>query len=320
MKTAYLINCHKNMDHVARLAHRLHSENSHIFIHVDKKVPLEMYENLQFLTRDLKHCHISKTRINGRLDDRSLVDIVFALISDAKQIAQQNSVHYSYYSNMSGQDYPIKPLSVIEEKLETNYPAIYMHYRDTTSASWVAKKFNRNKALIRYRDWALKCKVNIIRKFLQGLGVFLRQILKLFGQTASQRIIKNGWKYYQGSAWWVFPDYVIDAIEKEYDSQTKFSTIMIDESTTPEETYFQSMVMHLFYSDLAKTNNLKTEIQNHKTYVDFGPPSNRPQTCHPYILTMNDYERLCQSDCWYARKFDDAVDSDIINKIDATLL
>ena len=148
----------------------------------------------------------------------------------------------------------------------------------------------------------------------------MRKILKLFGQTASQRIIKNSWKYYQGDAWWVFPDYVIDAIEKEYVSQTKFSTIMIDESTTPEETYFQSMVMHLFYSDPEKAKNRDAEIQKNRMYTDFGPPSNRPQVCHPYILTMEDYERLCQSDCWYARKFDEAVDSDILHKIDATLI
>lgn len=320
MKTAYLINCHKNMKYVARLAHRLHSENSHIFIHVDKKVPPEMYKELQSLTCDLKYCYISRSRINGKLDNRSLVDIVFALISDAKQIARQNSFHYSYYANMSGQDYPIKSLSFIEEKLETNYPAIYMEYRGATDASFVSRKFNRNKALIRYRDWTLKCNVKVIRKLLQCFGAFMRQILKLFGQTAGQRIARNGWKYYQGSAWWIFPDCVIDAIEKEYYAQTKFSSIMIDESTTPEETYFQSMVMHLFYSEFATTYNPKITIQNLMTYVDFGPLSGRPQTCPPYIITMDDYSRLCQSECLYARKFDDTVCSEIIIRIEDTLL
>lgn len=320
MKIACLINCHKNMKHVARLAHRLHSENTHIFIHVDKKVPQHEYEELHMLTGDLAHCHISKTRINGKLDNRSLVDIVFALVSDAKQIAKANSFQYSYYSNMSGQDYPIKPLEFIEKKLEANYPAIHMEYRDAASASLVGRKFNRNKALIRYRDWVLERKNMVIRKLLQAFGVFMRKILRLFGQTASQRIIRNGWKYYQGSAWWVFPDYVIDAIEKEYHSQTEFSTIMIDESTTPEETYFQSMVMHLFYSDFAIKNIAKPKILDLKTHADFGPLSNRPQTHHPYILTMADYERLCQSECWYARKFDDSVDAQITNKIDETLL
>lgn len=275
---------------------------------------------MQLLTKDLQYCYISKTRINGKLDDRSLVDIVFALVKDAKQIAKQNSFAYSYYANMSGQDYPIKPLHFIEETLEKNYPVVYMHHRDTAEAAWVANKFNRNKALIRYRDWALKCKIGIVRKGLQGFGVLLRKILKLFGQTASQRVIKNGWKYYQGSAWWVFPDYVVTAIEKEYYGKTKFSNIMIDESTTPEETYFQSLVMHLFRDHCTETNALVAEIQNNKTYTDFGPPSNRPQVCHPYILTMNDYERLCECDYWYARKFDGSVDADIINKIDETLL
>ena len=75
MKTAYLINCHKDMQVVARLAHRIHSENSHIFIHVDVKVAKEEYEELHSATNDLKHCFISTVRLNGKLDDRSLVDI-----------------------------------------------------------------------------------------------------------------------------------------------------------------------------------------------------------------------------------------------------
>ncbi len=320
MKTAYLINCHKNIKHVSRLAHRIHSENNHIFIHVDKKASPEVYESLLSYTSDLKNCYISEKRINGKLDDRSLVDIVMTLISDAKQVAERNSIHYSYFVNMSGQDYLIKPINYIESNLENNYPDIYMHYRDAESADCVERKFNRNKALIRYRNLILKCKIKIIRKPLQALGVLMRRILKLLGQTAGQRIIKKGWKYYQGSAWWIFPDCVIDAIEKIYYSPTEFSSIMIDESTTPEETYFQSVVMHLFFSDNQKTNTQKMNIQNLKTYVDFGDLSNRPIVHHPYIITMDDYDKLLQSDCWFARKFDESVDPHIIDKIDNTIL
>jgi hypothetical protein len=118
MKTAYLINCHKNIDHVSRLAHRLHSEDSHIFIHIDKKVSQEIYNSLCLSVADLKYCYVSESRINGKLDDRSLVDIVMTLIADSKKIAQMNNIHYSYYSNMSGQDYLIKPMKTVEELLE----------------------------------------------------------------------------------------------------------------------------------------------------------------------------------------------------------
>lgn len=319
MKTAYLINCHKNMKHVSRLVHRLHSEDSHIFIHVDKKVPEDIFKSLFSYTSDLKYCYISEIRMDGKLDDRSLVDIVMVLISNAKKVAQQNSIHYSYFVNMSGQDYPIKPIKYIEEKLEKNYPDLYMLCRDTASASWVANKFNRNKALIRYRNWALKCRIGVVRKALQLVGVLARQVLKLFGKTAGQRIIQNGWKYYQGSAWWVLPDCVLDSIEQEYYSPSEFATIMIDESTTPEETYFQSMTMHLFYSDAQETNK-KMKIQNLMTYVDFGDLSDRPVVCHPYTITMDDYDHLLKSECWFARKFDDSVDPDIIEIIDETLL
>lgn len=320
MKTAYLINGHKNMQHIARLAHRLHSEDSHIFIHVDKKVPNNIYNSLFSYTSDLKYCYISNFRIDGKLDDRSLVDIVMTLISDAKKVEKTHSIHYSYFVNMSGQDYPIKTVKHIENELENNYPTLYMLCRDTSTAKWVANKFNRNKALIRYRNWTLQCNNTILRKLLQSIGVLLRQVVKLFGKTASQRIIKKGWKYYQGSAWWVLPDYIIDSIEKEYYSPSEFAKIMIDESTTPEETYFQSMIMYLFCSNTQKSYNRKIIIKNLMTYVDFGDLTNRPVVCHPYIITIKDFDNLSNSECWFARKFDDTIDSRILDKIDETLL
>lgn len=308
------------MKQVSRLAHSLHSEDNHVFIHVDKKVPDDIIKNLFSYTRDLKNCYISTSRIDGKLDDRSLVDIVMVLISDAKAIEKIKSIHYSYYINMSGQDYPIKPVKYITNELEANYPALYMLYRDASSAKWVAHKFNRNKTLIRYRNWSIKHNNRIIRKILQAIGVILRQIIKLFGKTASQRISKNGWKYYQGSAWWVLPDYIINSIEKEYYSPSEFAKIMIDESTTPEETYFQSMVMHLFCFNAQEKHDQNLKINGLKTYVDFGDLSNKPVVCHPYVLTINDYDDLLKSDCWFARKFDETIDHKIIDKIDETIL
>ena len=320
MKIAYLINCHKNIKHVARLAHRLHSENNHIYIHVDKKVSEEIYKSLFSYTSDLEYCFISEMRIDGKLDDRSLVDIVMHLISFAKNVAQQKSIHYSYYANMSGQDYPIKPMQYIHNKLKISYPAVFMLCRDSSQAACVSRKFNRNKALIRYRNWTLKRKITVVRKALQALGIIARKILKFFGKTAAQRIVKKGWNYYQGSAWWILSDIVIDSIEKEYNSPNEFSRIMIDESTTPEETYFQSLIMHNLLSEEHPLNNQEIKLLDFKTYVDFGNLSNRPIVHHPYILTINDYTSLLESDCWFARKFDDTIDSSIIDKIDKYLL
>lgn len=320
MKTAYLINCHKDMLSVSRLAHRLHTENSHIFIHVDKKVSRDIYESLISDVSDLENCYVSSVRIDGKLDDRSLVDINIALVSFAKLTGQQNGVHYSYFAAMSGQDYPIKPIAFVEKELESNYPDLHMDCRDSINTPWISNKFNRNKLLIQYRNLILKCKISLIRKALQGVGVLMRKLLYLSGKTALQKINKKGWKIYGGSAWWVLPDYVIDAIEKDYNSKTEFATMMLDESTTPEETFFQSMVMHLFFSDNQKNNIPKMKIQHLKTFVDFGGKSGRPVVCHPYTITTEDYDRLCSSSCWFARKFDRNVDSEIFDKIDEFLL
>lgn len=320
MKTAYLINCHKDMEFVARLAHRIHSEDSHVFIHIDEKVTKDKYEFLISATNDLKHCYVSKVRVNGKLDDRSLVDINMLLIAYAKQIGQQTGVHYSYFAALSGQDYPIKPMHLIEKELENNYPDIYLDCNDAESAAWVSKKLNRNKTLIQYRNWVLKRKIPFIRKVLQFIGVVMRKVLHLLGQSAQQRIIKKGCKIYGGSAWWILPDYIADKIEDEYKSKSELALILLDESTTPEETFFQTLIMHLLYPDDKETGKSKMIIQNCKTYVDFGLKSGRPITNHPYTITSETYDLLCSSDCWFARKFDCNVDTKIVDTIDETIL
>ena len=320
MKTAYLIICHKDAQHVSRLVHRIHSENSHVFVHVDKNASNEFYNDLCARISDLKYCKVLEERKHGVLDDRSLVDISMMLVACAKKTAQQNGFQYSYYVNMSGQDYPIRSMSFVEETLEKNYPDLYLDCKEGVAGHWVERKFERNKSLILYRNWVLKCKNDMVKKALQGLGVLLRKILKIFGQTTLQRIRKRGWKCYGGSAWWILPDCVIDAIEKEYNEKTEFASIMLDESVTPEETFFQSMAMHLFYPEGVDKNHTDMKVQEFKTYVDFGFMSGRPVVCHPYVITMEAYDRLCTEDYWFARKFDSSVDAEILDKIDETLL
>ena len=320
MKTAYLIACFKDMQHVSRLAHRIHSENSHVFIHVDINTSKEDYESLCISVSDLNNCYVLEERMHGILDDRSLVDISMMLVAYAKKTAQRKGLRYSYYVNMSGQDYPIRSMAYIEKSLEENYPDVYLDCKEGINGCWVGNKFNRNKNLIVYRNWVLKHKNILIKKSLQALGVVMRRFLFLFGQTAKQRVYKKGWKCFGGSAWWILPDCVIDAIEDEYNKETEFAFMMLMESTTPEETFFQSMTMHLFFTKGLISDYPDMHLGAFKTYVDFGFMSGREIVCHPYIITMDDFKRLSTEDYWFARKFDRSVDAEILDKIDETFL
>ena len=89
----------------------------------------------------------------------------------------------------------------------------------------------------------------------------------------------------------------------------------------PEENYYQTLLMNSSFKGEIDVNSPEMVAQNCKTYAHF-LPEGRPFTGHPYILTVEDTECLIEyaKSRFFARKFDETVDSDILNWIDENLL
>jgi len=74
-----------------------------------------------------------------------------------------------------------------------------------------------------------------------------------------------------------------------------------DHAMVPDECFFQTLLMN---SPLAPTI-----AKGALTYIHWRPP-------WPGILTMADLPRILASDCLLARKFDPAVDREVLDQLD----
>lgn len=321
MKTAYLVIAHKNAEQIKRLILRLEDGEGDIFIHVDSSMDEKEYSGL-YEQCHTDRCHFVEQRMHGVLDDRSLVDITMLCIGAALTHARERNIHYDYYALLSGQDYPLKPMQWIESQLMQTYPMPYIesYFRNETGGKMAELKYNRSRMLIRYRSWVCNDIPKVLRVPFQGVGVFLRTVLRLFGGTTMQRLSKQGVIVRMGSQWWILPDKIIEPIQDAYEKKTPLSETLLTESCTPDETYFQTMCRDDALEPYFSFGGTKAEIRNNRTYTDFGGKSGRKLKGHPYVLTEADFERLKASGCWFARKFDDAVNTEIIRKIEAELL
>ena len=120
---------------------------------------------------------------------------------------------------------------------------------------------------------------------------------------------------YGGSAWWALPDVAMDYILSEYTANPPYVSALLG-TNTPEETFFQIMTMRSPVKDLVHINPADMTEQNCKTWAYFSDVG-KPFKGHPYIFTVNEYQKLIASDAWIARKFDSAVDSEILDMLDS---
>lgn len=152
---AYLVICHKNANQIIRLIERVKTNNADVFLHIDPRMKSDEFLYLSDHFDSVKGIYILPERLQGKLDDRSLVDITMSCINSARNVEREEGKHYQYFLLLSGQDYPIKPVRWIEDQLDKTYPNPFIDCTQISKSNWVGKKFNRNTALIKYRNWIL---------------------------------------------------------------------------------------------------------------------------------------------------------------------
>ena len=144
-------------------------------------------------------------------------------------------------------------------------------------------------------------------------------MLRAIKMDAYSHLQREGVGVYGGSQWWILPDVVIEFILNEYES-SKLSEYLLNNVFTPDETYVQIMTMRSPLRSKVKLNSVERVSQNSKTWAYFSD-TGKPATGHPYIFTMNEYEKIAnKKDCWFARKFDMDEDAEILDLIDRNII
>jgi hypothetical protein len=215
---AYIVSAYKNLDQLARLVERLTTEDSVVYVHVDKKTDDAEYGRLGRTLAGRPRVHLLERHIchwGGFGHVQATLKGIEALLASGSD--------FEHVVLLTGQDYPIKPLAEIERFFAKHRGTSFMAYRELPSEWWSPRG---GLDRVEYRHWRWR-------------GHHVRLPWK--------RPFPTGVRPYGGGAYWNLSracvEHVARFVESRPDVVGFFRQVDI-----PDEIFFQTVLMN---SDLA---------------------------------------------------------------------
>ena len=292
-KQAFLIMYHNDYYILERLLKQIDSKNFDIYLHVDKKVKNFDFEYTKKILKKSKIYFVK--RINVKWSAYSQIKCELILLNEATK------KHYSYYHLISGVDLLLKSSDDIYQFFKKNKGKEFVAYQNIDSVTEDQKDrikyyhiFNGNR----------RHKNKIIREL--SIKIYYK-LLSIQKKLKINRLKNNQLEIRKGANWFCITDDLANYLltKREEIAKTYKFTNCADEIFLQTITYNSKFKNKIY-------NEYSDEHQNIKRYIDW----NRGQ---PYVFSINDYEELINSECFFARKFSSQKDKDIIDKIYTTL-
>ncbi|MBD1912939.1 MULTISPECIES: beta-1,6-N-acetylglucosaminyltransferase [unclassified Leptolyngbya] len=282
MKIAFVILAHKYPEQIIRLVKALSSEGDHFFIHIDQRAT-SVFSDVEKLLGNTSHVFLMDQRDACRWGQFSIVNATLNCLRRAC-LTQEN---YDYVFLISGQDYPIRPLSEIKRFLEENRGQQFIEAFPLAEPNKWTNAGGAYQAMKRVSNWHF----------------FLRS--RPF-HVPLQRKLPNALVPYGGSQWWAltgeFVQWMINYLNTHPNVITYFKYTFI-----PDEMFFQTLVCNSPFKEAVANYSL--------TYTDWSNPNPTP----PRVLTMEDVDALKISDLLFARKFEPGRSDEVLDLIDQLL-
>jgi hypothetical protein len=281
MRVANVIIAHKNPQQLRDLIDQFSAKYYHNWLHIDSRSNLNDFKEL------LKLKNVTL------LPRRRVVWAGFSFIRvtvEAMQIIKNGNERFQYFNLMSGMDFPVKPTEEFYNHLSNAY------HTDKSEFFHIAELDENWPAQHRYEryhlnDWTIKGRY------------FTERIINYF--TPKREYFKGKLMPYGRSAWFTATDNFVDFCLKYFMENPDYLRFL-KTVWCPDELVFSSVIMGSPFRERLADNNLR--------YIDWSEGNANPKT-----LKMEDFESLVNSEKFLARKFDSAVDQEIINKLIKTV-
>jgi len=318
MKVVYLIQTHKNPEQIYRLVQTIKKSSPGSYV---------------LVSHDFTACNLDATPLRSLPD----VEVIngkggradFSIIQgylDAVDWLFSHNTEFDWLINITGQDYPTQPLPSIEKFLaETKYDG-FLKYFDILSDSednpWGVEQ-GRGRYLYQY--WhsgiyisgrslqekifrrllvILHLAINNSQPFIRFCGVFDSVMI---GVLATLTPFNEKFMCYGDSYFHTLSRKCIQYLH-DFSKQNNGLVKYYKKTCISDESFIQTVLVN---SDLFNLCN------EYKRYIDF---SNSQDSSRPRTLTVEDYSRIVQDEIHFARKFDLAQDSKILDMLDARIL
>lgn len=298
-EAVFLIAAHHHPQHLARLIARLRADWTRILVHVDRKADRNAFEQAvgdRSLFLEPRWCR------SVHWAGFSQVEATMTLLEAA--LAKEPAARA--FCLLSGVDYPVKPLLAIRDALAggrqfmTIDRAVAGH-GDTVQDHFVQDSYFGDTRWLNERS----SPVLPLARFAKRLGRFW------------PKPSMPGAACFHGCSWWAITrDAAETAIRffKEPGIRAFFQR-----TQSADEFFFQTALKHsgldFHYSDDRTTGQPAEPNVHGMHYIDWTYPAERPK-----ILRMEDVDKIRSSSALFARKFDPARSSDLLDWIDHQLL
>lgn len=303
MKLAYIILAHKNPEQLTRLIERLNTETTSFFVHIDQTTDQETYEQM---VKELSR--FSNVYWLKRYDTYwGAFRAVKATYEGIQELFNKN-LAFDYVFFLTGQDYPIKSVSYIEEYLTKNLGKEFIEYYPLPNENWKDPNFTIN--VDRVENWFINGKL-VKHDFIalpKNASLKLRVFLTLCSWLIRLNILPrkrkfpDGFQPFGGSAYWCLSRNCAEYINNFIQQNPAFINFFRFAGLT-DEVFFQTIILNSPFKEQVINDDLK--------YVVWPGPA---------ILGKNDIENLKNSSDLFARKFDSTIDAEVLDLIDQKIL
>ena len=311
-KFVYLVASHSNPAQIIRLVKILKSgsPDSLVLIHHDYS---SCYLNPTAFEQ-MSNVHIMEDYISVGWGKFSMIQMELHCINWL--IA--NSIEFEWLIFLSGQDYPIKPLTEIEEFLEkSEYDGFMDHFlakNPSGKRTDGGLKWKKAIGLRRYFYHYYKLAPAPSEKLIARLRSLSNSLINNWQPLVKLMLNKSGvylgircfsppfepqFQCYVGSQWWTLSDRCIHYIH-DFVNQNPAYVKYYQKTLIPDESFFQTILLN--HSQLRI-------LSDNKRYICWGKDT-------PVTLGVKDFDSLVNSNQHFARKFDIRVDAQVLDQLD----
>jgi hypothetical protein len=284
MKIANLIVSHKNPRQLQRLLSQYSGAEFENWVHIDSRIDLEPYRII-FQQKNVKMLRRRKVVWAGN----SFVKVVLDSFS---QILQNREV--GYISVMSGLDFPVKPVEEFYERVYKSFDTVKEEFFDICALEdWPYNQKPISDRFERYHlsDWT-------------GRGRYFTE--RIINSILPKRKFYGGKLVPYGRSAWFTASHEFCSYALDYFRNNPGYLRFLQGVWASDEFAFSSLVMNSHFKDKRGPNHLR--------FIDWSEKKASPRT-----FTIEQYDQVIGSGCYIARKFDEQVDSMILDKLEAHL-
>lgn len=303
MRHAYLIIAHSGWEQLKLLIGCLDSDNTDIYIHIDKKAVDVPVANIKSATRMSNVEILSECKVYW-----GSFELVQAELLLFKKASEKS---YDYYHLISGADLPIKPKSYIDAFFEKNSSYEFVHF-DTDERLRTDKELGRRTRLYHFlQNYRRRYRFTAANTFFTFLERCLLSIQLLLHIDRTKKYPNFQIRY--GSQWVSITDELVRYIL----SQESLVYNVFRYTNCADELFIQSLVYNSRFRNRLYDGNFDDDVHANMRLIDM---KNRGSNGNPYIWRYSDQYEIASSDCLFARKFDISKDMDIVTWIQRYLL